>query len=101
MPRPAQLDVHGPTRPAAGPKEKLDSTAVSQPAIFVASIAALEKLKATEGAVSSAGLHCRLPACMPACSLVPRPTDCGPTGAATAGEGLNLPRPLQPSGSQP
>jgi [acyl-carrier-protein] S-malonyltransferase len=29
----------------AGPKEKLDSTAVSQPAIYVASLAALEKLK--------------------------------------------------------
>lgn len=28
-----------------GPKEKLDSTAVSQPAIYVASLAALEKLK--------------------------------------------------------
>lgn len=29
----------------AGPKETLDSTAVSQPAIYVASLAALEKLK--------------------------------------------------------
>jgi malonyl CoA-acyl carrier protein transacylase len=29
----------------AGPKGKLDSTAVSQPAIYVASLAALEKLK--------------------------------------------------------
>lgn len=35
-----------------GPKEKLDSTAVSQPAIYVASLAALEKLKQMEGAVS-------------------------------------------------
>ncbi len=32
-----------------GPKDVLDSTAVSQPAIFVASAAALEKLRATEG----------------------------------------------------
>lgn len=35
----------------AGPKDKLDSTAVSQPAIYVASLAALEKLKQTEGQV--------------------------------------------------
>ncbi|KAL9190137.1 hypothetical protein ACHAXT_007348 [Thalassiosira profunda] len=33
----------------AGPKEKLDSTVVSQPAIFVASMAAVEKLKQEEG----------------------------------------------------
>jgi [acyl-carrier-protein] S-malonyltransferase len=33
-----------------GPKEKLDSTAVSQPAIFVTSLAALEQLRATEPA---------------------------------------------------
>lgn len=44
-----------------GPKEKLDSTVVSQPAIFVASLASLEKLRATEPAVeadciASAGL---------------------------------------------
>ncbi len=32
-----------------GPKEKLDSTAVSQPAIYVTSLAAVEKLRATEG----------------------------------------------------
>mmetsp|Transcript_10980 Transcript_10980/g.15265 ORF Transcript_10980/g.15265 Transcript_10980/m.15265 type:complete len:432 (+) Transcript_10980:1-1296(+) len=32
-----------------GPKEKLDSTAVSQPAIFVSSMAALEKLKQEKG----------------------------------------------------
>lgn len=32
-----------------GPKEKLDSTVVSQPAIFVASMAAVEKLRAEEG----------------------------------------------------
>ena len=32
-----------------GPAEKLNSTAVSQPAIFVASMAALEKLRAEEG----------------------------------------------------
>jgi [acyl-carrier-protein] S-malonyltransferase len=36
----------------SGPKEKLDSTAVSQPAIYVASLAAVEKLRATEGEVS-------------------------------------------------
>ncbi len=35
----------------AGPKDKLDSTAVSQPAIYVASLAALEKLKQTKGQV--------------------------------------------------
>jgi len=32
-----------------GPKEKLDTTAVSQPAIYVASLAAVEKIRATEG----------------------------------------------------
>ena len=32
-----------------GPKEKLDSTVVSQPAIFVASMAAVEKMKQEEG----------------------------------------------------
>jgi [acyl-carrier-protein] S-malonyltransferase len=32
-----------------GPKEKLDSTAVAQPAIFVASMAAVEKLKMEQG----------------------------------------------------
>jgi [acyl-carrier-protein] S-malonyltransferase len=32
-----------------GPKEKLDSTAVSQPAIFVSSLAAIEKLRAEQG----------------------------------------------------
>jgi [acyl-carrier-protein] S-malonyltransferase len=32
-----------------GPKEKLDSTVVSQPAIFVASMAAIEKLRLQEG----------------------------------------------------
>jgi len=40
----------------AGPKDKLDSTAVSQPAIYVASLAALEKLKQTEGQVCSSSL---------------------------------------------
>lgn len=33
----------------AGPKEKLDSTVVSQPAIFVASMAAVEKLRHEQG----------------------------------------------------
>eukprot|EP00271_Cylindrocystis_brebissonii_P015775 TRINITY_DN38788_c0_g1_i1.p1 TRINITY_DN38788_c0_g1~~TRINITY_DN38788_c0_g1_i1.p1 ORF type:complete len:401 (+),score=92.51 TRINITY_DN38788_c0_g1_i1:140-1342(+) len=32
-----------------GPKEKLDSTAISQPAIYVASLAAVEALRAQEG----------------------------------------------------
>lgn len=46
---------------AQGPKEKLDSTNVSQPAIYVASLAALEQLKQTEPAaltdcVATAGL---------------------------------------------
>lgn len=44
-----------------GPKEKLDSTAVSQPAIYVASLAALAQLRATDPAaeqecVAAAGL---------------------------------------------
>lgn len=39
---------------ATGPKEKLDSTAVSQPAIYVASLAAIEKLRAESGDVSAA-----------------------------------------------
>ena len=47
----------------AGPKDKLDSTAVSQPAIYVASLAALEKLKQTEGQVCTSHIivfhgHC-------------------------------------------
>src|SRR5829696_5885127 len=33
---------------AKGPKERLDSTAVSQPAIYVASLAALESLRAAQ-----------------------------------------------------
>ena len=36
----------------AGPKEKLNSTVISQPAIYVASIAALEKLRQEKGDVS-------------------------------------------------
>lgn len=36
----------------AGPQEKLDSTAISQPAIYVASLAAIEKLRAEAGDVS-------------------------------------------------
>src|SRR5215472_14370968 len=44
-----------------GPKELLDSTAVSQPAIYVASLAALEQLRQTEpdaekDCVAAAGL---------------------------------------------
>ena len=42
----------------AGPKDKLDSTAVSQPAIYVASLAALEKLKQDEGQVRSTAAAC-------------------------------------------
>lgn len=34
-----------------GPKEKLDSTVISQPAIYVASLAAVEKLRQSEGEV--------------------------------------------------
>lgn len=47
---------------AEGPKEKLDSTAVSQPAIYVASLAALEKLKAEQGeeAAAAADVTCGL-----------------------------------------
>jgi [acyl-carrier-protein] S-malonyltransferase len=46
---------------AGGPKEKLDSTAVSQPAIYVASLAALEHLKQSDpqalaDCVAAAGL---------------------------------------------
>jgi [acyl-carrier-protein] S-malonyltransferase len=45
-----------------GPKEKLDLTAISQPAIFVASFAALELLKKTEGddALNKANVACGL-----------------------------------------
>lgn len=35
----------------AGPKEKLNSTVISQPAIYVASLAALEKLRLDKGEV--------------------------------------------------
>lgn len=34
---------------ASGPKETLDSTAISQPAIYVSSLAAIEKLRSTGG----------------------------------------------------
>ena len=34
-----------------GPDDKLNSTVISQPAIYVASLAALEKLRQTEGEV--------------------------------------------------
>lgn len=36
---------------ATGPKDKLNSTVISQPAIYVASLAALEKLRQDEGDV--------------------------------------------------
>lgn len=42
-----------PPSPPTGPKEKLDTTAVSQPAIYVASLAAVEKIRATEGQVGT------------------------------------------------
>src|ERR1051325_5584012 len=38
---------------ANGPKERLDSTVVSQPAIYVASLAALESLRATQSEVET------------------------------------------------
>ena len=40
----------------AGPKEKLDTTAVSQPAIFVASMAAVEKLRSEAGGAAVDGI---------------------------------------------
>lgn len=47
-----------------GPKEKLDTTAVSQPAIFVSSLAAVEKLRASgpdgEAAIAAADAACGL-----------------------------------------
>ncbi|PNH05242.1 Malonyl-CoA-acyl carrier protein transacylase, mitochondrial [Tetrabaena socialis] len=45
-----------------GPKERLDSTAISQPAIYVASLAAVEKLRATEGqaAIDAIDVACGL-----------------------------------------
>ena len=45
-----------------GPKETLDTTVASQPAIFVASMAAVEKLRADEGdaAVDAADVACGL-----------------------------------------
>jgi malonyl CoA-acyl carrier protein transacylase len=50
-----QLGVRGSAAArSAGPKEKLDSTAVSQPAIYVASLAALEKLKVDQPDVVAA-----------------------------------------------
>ena len=47
-----------------GPKEELDSTVISQPAIYVSSLAAIEKLRQTEGEVRacilrvSSSTHC-------------------------------------------
>lgn len=43
-----------------GPKELLDSTEVSQPAIFVASMAAVEKLRAEEGEDAVAAATCAM-----------------------------------------
>jgi len=46
-----------------GPKEELDTTVISQPAIFVASMAAVEKLKATEegaATIAAADVACGL-----------------------------------------
>lgn len=43
-----------------GPKEMLDSTEVSQPAIFVASMAAVEKLKQEEGEDAAAAATCAM-----------------------------------------
>uniref|UniRef100_A0A7S0WU69 Malonyl-CoA:ACP transacylase (MAT) domain-containing protein n=1 Tax=Chlamydomonas leiostraca TaxID=1034604 RepID=A0A7S0WU69_9CHLO len=45
-----------------GPKAKLDTTAVSQPAIYVSSLAAVEKLRATEGqaAIDAIDVTCGL-----------------------------------------
>lgn len=43
-----------------GPKEKLDSTEVSQPAIFVASMAAVEKLKQEQGQEALDAATCAL-----------------------------------------
>jgi [acyl-carrier-protein] S-malonyltransferase len=43
-----------------GPKETLDSTEVSQPAIFVASMAAVEKLRAEEGEDAVAAATCAM-----------------------------------------
>lgn len=45
-----------------GPKDKLDSTVISQPAIYVASLAAVEKLRATEGqaAIDAIDVACGL-----------------------------------------
>ena len=42
----------------AGPKEKLDSTVISQPAIYVASLAALEKLRQDSGEVTCPSSYC-------------------------------------------
>lgn len=43
---------------AAGPKDKLNSTVISQPAIYVASLAALEKLRQDEGDVRTGRNAC-------------------------------------------
>ncbi len=45
-----------------GPKEKLDSTVISQPAIYVASLAAVEKLRQEQGqaAVDAIDVACGL-----------------------------------------
>eukprot|EP00803_Ostreobium_quekettii_P007539 evm.model.scf_110EXC.7 EVM.evm.TU.scf_110EXC.7 scf_110EXC:131757-139228(+) len=45
-----------------GPKEKLDSTAISQPAIYVSSLAAVEKLRAMSGqeAIDACDVTCGL-----------------------------------------
>lgn len=43
-----------------GPKEELDSTAVSQPAIFVSSMAAVAKLRAEEGDAAVEAATCAM-----------------------------------------
>ena len=43
-----------------GPKEELDSTVISQPAIYVSSLAAIEKLRQTDGEVRECMLRVSL-----------------------------------------
>jgi hypothetical protein len=67
---------------AAGPKERLDSTVVSQPAIYVASLAAVEQLRQAEGEARAPP-----PAQAPARPLRERTSRPGRLGRAADGRG--------------
>ncbi len=71
-----------------GPKEKLDSTAISQPAIYVASLAAVEKLRQDEGQVWAHARGCDVPLGAPHTHVRVRPVWAFSEVSTTQGRGL-------------